>query len=211
MKTKIAILGTLLCLSACNFTHNDKHLEPCGISMDNTIDVFVQSLCNSLEDYEIIDSIRYDEEGNRMTAKVTCKLSDMECVITINAAPQSKKVFLVIMDLCLEPSTNDSLLIHGYYGAVTGIMCAQEMFPNGADGIGNKFYYHDKYYESHGEQVFAAQEYFDLSIDDFYNAIFEKPYGTIWVRLLAQGKVISTIFSDKKNVDIYNKEIENMN
>ena len=179
--------------------------------MDNTIDVFVQSLCNSLGDYEIIDSTRYDEEGSRMTAKVTCKLSDMECVMTIDAAPQSKKVFLVIVDLYLEPSINDSLLIQGYYGAVTGIMCAQEMFPNGADGIGNKFHYHDKYYESHGEQVFAAQEYFDLDIDDFYNALFKKPYGAIWVRLLAQEKIISTVFSDKKNLAIYNKEIENMN
>ena len=90
-------------------------------------------------------------------------------------------------------------------------MAAHKMFPNGSEGIGNKFYYNGDYYESHGEQVFIAKEYFDLSIDDFYNAIFEKPQGAIWVHLLGHEKAISTIFSDKKNLELYNKEIEYLN
>lgn len=201
----------MVCLCACNLTHEDKRICPFGISMDNTIDVFVQSLCDSVGNYEIIDSIQYDSESNRMTSTLSCKFSDMECEITVDATPHSKKVFLVLAKIHLESTISDSLLIHGYYGAVTGIMAAHKMFPNGSEGIGNKFYYNGDYYESHGEQVFIAKEYFDLSIDDFYNAIFEKPQGAIWVHLLGHEKAISTIFSDKKNLELYNKEIEYLN
>ena len=85
------------------------------------------------------------------------------------------------------------------------------MLPNGKEGIGNKYYYKDKYYESYGDYSDEIYECFDLDIDDFYNAIFEQKNGAIWVSLnMSEYKEgIMTLFSDKPNLKLYNCEIGN--
>lgn len=207
---KIILFLTAVLLCSCMNDNYEKRLSPYGISMDNTIDEFVRLLCDSIGGYEVIEQTYLDDENERLTVRLSTDipLPVKDAVITINAAPKSRKVFLLKIDLNLE-GVSDSLLVSGYYGAVTGIIYSQEMLPNGKNGMRNKFYYKGKHYESHGDYYYEADESFDLSIDSFYNAVFEQKNGAIWVSLNMSEykKGIMTLFSDKPNLKSYNNEI----